>query len=267
MKRLLVSFAALFALLIAGGQVSANDKTTRSFGALETMSVEVAKAKAEAWLKDAGKSDAATQQRLQQVWSNADRTLVDRLADSFALGNDQVAKLLADARNPYAPAPTALPDVLKDDKQPAFFRANLATAYARALSNRRIYEESLEVFKTVKADQTADPAAYLFFRAVAEHALLNKPAATQSINRLLEEAVSISPERYKSVAMLMLLDMHTWKEKDLGAVARKMENVERRLELARGGPQTQKLQKEVVDRLDELIKQLENKKKQKGDGT
>ena len=62
----------------------------------------------------------------------------------------------------------------------------------------------------------------------------------------------------------MLLDMQTWKDKDLGAVARKMDNVERRLELARGGPQTQKLQKEVVARLDELIKELENKAKKGG---
>lgn len=64
----------------------------------------------------------------------------------------------------------------------------------------------------------------------------------------------------------MLLDMATWKTKDLGAIARKMENIERRLELARGGPQTQKLQKEVIARLDELIKELENKAKQQGQG-
>src|SRR5262249_50802203 len=55
----------------------------------------------------------------------------------------------------------------------------------------------------------------------------------------------------------MLLDMQTWKEKDLAAVARKMQNIERRLGLARGGPQTQKLQREVIHRLDELIKELE----------
>jgi hypothetical protein len=42
-----------------------------------------------------------------------------------------------------------------------------------------------------------------------------------------------------------------------------MTNIERRLELARGGPTTQKMQKEVVMRLDELIKQLE----QQGDGS
>jgi hypothetical protein len=40
-----------------------------------------------------------------------------------------------------------------------------------------------------------------------------------------------------------------------------MSNIERRLELARGGPKTQKLQKEVISRLDELIKELENKAK------
>ena len=53
-----------------------------------------------------------------------------------------------------------------------------------------------------------------------------------------------------------------WKEKkDLGAIARKMRVIEDRLVVAKGGPQTQKLQKEVIDRLDEIIKELENKKK------
>src|SRR5438477_244139 len=85
-----------------------------------------------------------------------------------------------------------------------------------------------------------------------------KQEAGTTVTRLLTQAVD-SPERYKTVAALMLLDMQAWKDKDLGAVARKMGNIERRLELARGGPHTQKLQKEVVARLDELIKELENK--------
>jgi hypothetical protein len=60
----------------------------------------------------------------------------------------------------------------------------------------------------------------------------------------------------------MVLDMRSWRDdKDLGWVARKMDNIERRLELARGGPQTQKIQKEVVARLDEIIKQMENQAK------
>jgi hypothetical protein len=68
------------------------------------------------------------------------------------------------------------------------------------------------------------------------------------------------------VSVLMALDMQLWRDKDLGEIARKMDNIERRLELARGGPQTQKIQKEVVARLDELIKQLENQRKQQSKG-
>ncbi|MCI0459152.1 MAG: hypothetical protein L0Z62_19520, partial [Gemmataceae bacterium] len=41
----------------------------------------------------------------------------------------------------------------------------------------------------------------------------------------------------------------------------------RRLDLARGGPQTQKQQREVILRLDELIKELENKAKQQQQGS
>jgi hypothetical protein len=85
---------------------------------------------------------------------------------------------------------------------------------------------------------------------------MQKKDASRSIGRLLDEVVE-APERYKSVAALMLLDMLTWKDRDLDAVAREMANSGRRLQLARGGPATQKIQKDIVDRLDEIIKRLE----------
>ena len=105
-----------------------------------------------------------------------------------------------------------------------------------------------------------DPAAYLFHRAVAEHAMLQKDPARRSLGRLLDD-VAEAPERYKTVGALMLLDMLTWQEKDLNWIARKMDNSGRRLDLARGGPVTQKIQKDIVNRLDELIKELENRRK------
>jgi hypothetical protein len=85
--------------------------------------------------------------------------------------------------------------------------------------------------------------------------------ADESILRLLDDVLD-APERHKMVAALMHFDMMSWKEKDLGWIARKMNNIERRLDLARGGPKTQKMQKEVVLRLDEIIKLLEKQ----GDG-
>lgn len=265
MKRLILT--ALTLVLLAGQGLAADRKEPIAFGALEPMEVQAARARAEAWLKEIGKTDAATMQRFEAIWKQDERNVLDRVADTLALGDPAAAKLLDGARDPFAPAPTKVPDIIKDAKSP-FVKANLGLAYARLLSNRRVHEEALDVLKDIRAEQVVDPAAYLFHRAVAEHALLNKPAASKTITRLLEDAIGAA-ERYKTVSALMLLDMQTWKDKDLGAVARKMENIERRLELARGGPQTQKLQKEVVARLDELIKELENKAKKKpkpGDG-
>ncbi len=264
MKRLLLASLAPAALgaiaLLAAPALGADKRPSAPFGSLEPASVESARTQAAAWLKTTGKTDPASLSRFDAIWKNEGATVLDRVAATFELGNPEAAKLLAAARDPGSLAPTKVPDVMKDAKNPTFFRANLALAYARSLSNRRVHEEALEVLKLFQPEQVVDPAAYLFHRAVSEHALLQKPEATKTIDRIIDDA-PFAPQRYQTVAMLMLLDMHAWKEKDLQSVARKMENVERRLELARGGPQTQKLQKEIVLRLDELIKELENKNK------
>jgi hypothetical protein len=150
-----------------------------------------------------------------------------------------------------------VPALLKDTKRPVFYRANLTLAYARALSQRRVYEDALEALDGVKAGQVVEPATYLFHKAVAEHGLLKGPEATRTCLRLIDD-VDDAPERYKSVAALMVFDILQWKEKDIGKISRQMDVSGRRLELTRGGPGTQKLQREIVLRLDELIKELEN---------
>jgi hypothetical protein len=257
----------LCALLLGGRQaVLGDDKTKKdatTFTVLEGVARDAAQSQALTWLKQAGNADM--KERFEAIWKNADRSTLDCLADTFGLANGDAAKLMSEARDPLAPAPTAVPALFSDKKHSDFFRANLSLAYARALSNRRVHEEALEVLKTTDPTKVADPAAYLFHRAVCEHALLKKDQAERSIDRLLQDALD-APERYKTVAALIMLDMRTWKSKDLAEVARKMDNVERRLELARGGPVTQAMQKDIVLRLDELIKKLENKAKKPGNG-
>ncbi len=261
MKRFWLSIASCALLLTVGGMAFGNDRKPATFGALESMSAATAKAKLAVWLKEVGKSDAATLQKLDAIWTDNQRTVLDRAADSFALGDAVAAKLLQEARDPQAPAPIVVPAVFKNDKASLFYRSNLGLIYARALINRRVYEEALDTLKLFGADQCVDPAAYLFHRAVCEHAMQRKTEASKTIGRLLEEGAAISPDRYKTVATLILLDMHTWKEKDLGDIARKMDNIERRLDIARGGPETHRQQREVLNRLDELIKKLENANK------
>jgi hypothetical protein len=232
------------------------------FGTLETASEASIKAKAAGWLKEAGKTDQASVQAFEALWSQKERTITDRLGETFAMGNAAAAKLLADARNPSGVPAMEAPALLKDEGQSAFFRANLGMAYVRILSNRRAYDEGLDVLKLFTPEQSAEPSAYLFHRAVCEHALLMKDDTTRTVNRLLTDGLD-APERYRTVSFLMILDMDTWKDKDLGAIARKMNQITERLELAKAGEKTQDLQKDVIRRLDELIKEAENKAKKK----
>ena len=125
-----------------------------------------------------------------------------------------------------------------------------------------MYEESLAALSGVQAEATVDPAAYFFHRAVAEHALMKKDDAMRSIVRLLDD-VSGAPDRYAMLGRILFVEMATWKkdEKDLANIRRLMDNSERRLGQARGGKTTQDIQKRIVFRLDELIKEKENQAK------
>jgi len=258
-----VPVAAL--LLLAGSALHAAEPEKRSpkeiasFGMLGAPAPDVARSQALAWLKGVGKTDDKTMAQFEAIWK-ADRPLLDKVAETFCLGDPQAAKLLAEARDVNAPAPTETPALLKDKEKPVYFRANLTLAYAKVLSNRKIYEEALEAMLLVKGEQVVDPAAYFFHRAVAEHSLMLRRQADESIVRLLDD-VSDAPERYKMVAALMHFDMLTWQDKDLGWIARKMDNIQRRLDLTRGGKATQQMQKEVLVRLDEMIKEKENQNK------
>ncbi len=251
--------AALVLLALCSGPLFAEERPTKApllFAAYRAPDAETVRQQALAWLKDAGRADADARLTFDALWST-DRPTLDRVADTLALSDTDAARLLAEARDPAVPPPTALPAVLTDARRPLFYRGNLALAYARALANRRVYEEALEALRPFKPEQTADPASYLFCRATAEYALLRKQDAEATLARLLDDTAD-APERYRVVAAAMREELAAWDEDDLGRIARLMDNVERRLDLSRGGPETQRLQREVVARLDEIIRALED---------
>lgn len=235
-----------------------------TFGTLRAAKLEEAKAKSEHYLKSVGKFDAAA---FEKVWAKESRSVFDRTVESLALANPEVESLLKTAKNFDAAAPAELPKFLTDEKADAFFKANIATAYAKSLSAKRVYEEALDALKAVLPEQVVDPATYYFYKAVSEHALIQKEQAVGSIVRLLDD-VADAPDRYKMVATLMFFDMQNWSAdaKDLANIGRLMDNSGRRLDLARGGQKTQDIQKKIVFRLDEKIKELENQAKGKGSG-
>ncbi len=264
--KICLSAVAVSALLCGSSLWAADDapkktgKDLPSFGTLQSPTLDVARTQALDWFRSAGKTDAASLKAFDAIW-NADRTLLEKVTDTLVLGDANAARLLAEVRDPKQPAPTSTPAILKDTKVAPYLRANLALAYARELSNRRVFEECLEAMKTVKPEQVVDPATYFFHKAVTEHTLMLRKEATDSINRLLDD-VTDAPERYRRVADLMYWDMATWQDNDLGWISRKMNVIRDRLDLTRGGKKTQQMQKEVLVRLDEMIKEMENKQKQ-----
>jgi hypothetical protein len=245
--------------VVATAAAEEKAKAEYSFGTLRALAPEIAKVRAEAWLKKAGKFDQAA---FDRIWSATEVSVLDRTLETLELGNADARAAMDVARNAALDAPKAVPAVLKDDKADAYLKANLALGFARGLTNGRVYEESLEALKTAKADQTVDPAAYYFHRAVAEHALIKKDDALRSIVALIDDVLD-APARYKMLATIMYLDMANWKkdEKDLHNIKRLMDNSERRLGQSRGGKTTQDIQKKIVFRLDELIKEKENQAK------
>src|SRR5947209_3815629 len=111
--------ALLACLLLQSSQgLRADEKKARvpSFGSLDAVSADAARTQALDWLKSVGKTDAATTAEFDRIWKREDRSVLDRTADTLALGDATAKKLLDEARNPLAHAPTAVPAVLTDNK-------------------------------------------------------------------------------------------------------------------------------------------------------
>jgi len=251
--------SAFAVLLTSAGAARAADsaKEIASFGSLQAPTAEAAKAQAAAWYARTGGKDQA---KFDGIWGT-DRPTLDKVADTLALGNAEAAKILKQARDVNGTPPEGIPAMLKDKKVETYLRANLALAYAKALSNRRIFEEAQLALAAIKPEDVVDPAAYFFTRAVAEFSLMSRSEATSAILRLLEDVIE-APERYRMVAALMHFDMLTWQDNDLGWISRKMNIIADRLDIQRGGEKTRRMQKEVLVRLEEMIKEKENQQKQ-----
>lgn len=243
----------LLALIGATAVAADPPKPAYSFGTLRPLSDDAARDK----LAAAVGSDVA-----EEAWAT-ERTVAERVLAGLSAGKPELAAVLAAAADPDAPAPTAPPAFVTDAGLGRFAKSNLAAAYLTALAGRRVYEEALAVAPAVVPEELADPAGYLFHKAACEHALGKRDAAAGTLRTLLDDTAEV-PDRYRVTATLLFFDVEGWPqdEKHLANVSRLAANSGRRLDLARGGPVTQDIQKKIVFRIDEQIKQAEQKLKQ-----
>ncbi len=187
--------------------------------------------------------------------------LLDRAVETFSLVDPQ-AKALSDACNAPYEGPVPPPaDWLEDATLPDILRNNLRLFYARWLAQHNLYDEVLLALAGLQTEEVVDPAGLLFYQMVAHHQVVEPDRSRLFLEQLLEQEEQL-PRRYLQIAQLLRRDLANLKDESLDHVARRMNDVRRRLDIGRAGKQVQVVEKGVVDSLDRIIKKLEKQQQQ-----
>jgi hypothetical protein len=133
--------------------------------------------------------------------------------------------------------------------------------FARWLAQQGYYDEAIAWTDGLTTDEVTAPEALLFYRAVAHHQLVQADKSETEIGQLLEGQDSL-PVRYQKLADLMRRDVGGLKEDSLDHIARRMEDIRRRLAQGRSGERVQTIEKGVIESLDKLIKKAEDQAQQ-----
>jgi hypothetical protein len=212
------------------------------------------------WL-ESRQVDAGGRAQVEALWASAAEEashayLLDLVVATLSAGDPQARRLAEHCAQPRALV--ALPDVswLADETIAPFERDHLRLLYGQWLVRETLYDEALEQLKDLKPEDVADPAALLFYQGVVHHRLLDREAGLAAIARLLENEAQL-PKRYASVARLMQADLEGLKDESLDHIARRMEDVRRRLDLGRAGPKVRSVEDGVIASLDKLIEEME----------
>ncbi len=224
-----------------------------------------AEAQAFAWLK-ARKADTDATAKAEAIWRDlpsqaSEDDLLVRVAGTFALIDANAAKLLAMCSQPRAHLVVPGEPWLRGGGVPPFFANNLRLLFASWLAHESLFDEAKEQLDGLSPADVVAPASLLFCQSVVYHALLNKESGLKSIDELLQGA-ELSPRRYVELARLMQEDLEGLEDDTLDHVARRMDDIRRRLDLGRAGPVVRKEEDGVIASLDKMIKTLEDRQKE-----
>lgn len=218
------------------------------------------------WLEQS-QVDAQDRSAAQSLWPavelrNSDApALLDRVADTLAIGNPQARALVEACNAPYVGPLPPDADWLNDQALPDLLRQNLRLYYARWLAQHALYDEVLDTLDGISVAEVVDPAGLLFYRLIAHQQLVEPDESRAALIQLLEHEDAL-PRRYQQLAQLVKRDLGGLKDESLDHIARQMNDVRRRLEIGRVGKQVQLAEEGVLDSLDQMIKKLEDQQKQ-----
>jgi hypothetical protein len=220
------------------------------------------------WLAGA-EADANAAAAVRALWpeklatDGARLDMLDRVAESLALVDLRSAELVAACRRnfegPAPPDPSWL--TAADDRAAPFLRNNLRLYFARWLAQFGLFDEVIAALDGLAPADVVDPASLLFYRTVAYQQLVQPDEARAALVQLLEHREQL-PARYLQIAQLLERDLSSFSDDSLDHIARRMNDIRRRLAYGRAGSKVQSIEKGVVDDLDEKIKQLEKQRQQ-----
>ncbi|MBN2217735.1 MAG: hypothetical protein JW719_10215 [Pirellulales bacterium] len=268
-KRAVAAGLAMVGMILVAATVQAarapSGEALRGLADWAPPAVEAVRTSALAWLDEQNVDDAA-RQRAERIWAQTSEgsTAADRLtalAMTLALGDSRAERLVRLCAAPREGI--ELPDTawLAEPDVPPLVSANLRLLAGRWMVQESLFDEAKGVLGNLQPDEVVDPASLLFFQAVVHHRLLDKEAGLAAIDRLLAGRRN-APRRYVALAELMRGDLEGVSEDTLDHIARRMEDIERRLELGHAGPKVRGIEDGVIRSLDKLIKDLEDQQQQ-----
>lgn len=258
------SVVVLLALLCVGS-LTARDW---SLPPLEQLREEV-----KTWLET---QDAASELRenVDVLWTNgtdeavlSGERLDALLRETGSLASAEIRVYLDACRNlewnaiPFGKE-LSLPTVPPGVDSGSHLYGSLRLCLAQTLVRLHLFDEALEVLDDLTADNTADPVAALLLRGVVHSRLMQREQGAEAIRqfRLAVETDPEVPRRYLEIAKLIEADLERQKKEkadDLQNIARKMNDVKRRLGTGKTGEKVQEKEKDVLESLDRAIEKIE----------
>lgn len=216
----------------------------------------------------AGKTiDEATKLKIESLWPDDAQALdgmelLHRLTASLAAVEPKAEEVVKACRMNNPEVAAARFAGLTDESLPPLVRDNLRLLVGHWMAQHDLVDESLNILKDLGSENVADPATLLFYQAMGQHRLLKKDECLAAVSKLLERELEL-PRRYVTLARLMAADIKPLKEDSLDEIARLMDDIRRRLALARAGKVVRDEEDAVVAKLEKMIDDLEQQRQMK----
>ncbi len=204
--------------------------------------------------------------------------LAQRVLDTLRAASPEVAQFVGQCdaiewtslpfgqklRQPELPLPFRGEDGAISPRLSGVLKMYLAQRLVRA----HYYDEALPLLRQMRPENTVDPIAVLFCLGIANNELSNKKEGLRAMKQLRDSFSSESPysRRFLEVAKLLENELKELDddEKKPENIAKKMEDIQRRLGQGNTDKKVQDVEKDVLESLEKLIEKLEEQQKQSG---